>query len=163
MPSPSSTQFSPFYIKLNNAGLATNGYVLNGSGGYNTINCINSQAFATSGFINGSVDLDPGPSVLLLIATTNSFFDAVYGFVPTALHEIAENKNMLAFPNPVNAVLFIESKTNDVAKLFDINGQQIFSKNMIADTKNNFDVSKIADGFYLLKVGNSFQKINVMH
>ena len=163
MPSPSSSQFSPFHIKLNNTGLAINGYVLNGSGGYNTINCINSQAFVTSGFINGSVDMDPGSASLILTATTSSFFDAVYGFVPTALHEITESKNMFAYPNPANDILFIESKTNEAAKLFDVNGQEVLSKNMIANTKNNFDVSKITAGLYILKAGNSFQKINIVH
>ena len=131
--------------------------------GYNTINCINSQAFVTSGFINGSVDMDPGPSLLTLTTTTNNFFDALYGFTTTALNEYLETENIIAYPNPTSNLLFFENETNTLAQLFNLNGKEMTSKTLIPHSKICINVSGLAAGLYILKVGNSFQKINVLH
>jgi Secretion system C-terminal sorting domain len=159
----SPTQSTPFYIKFDNSGTVLNGYMLNGFGSYNTINATGNQSFVASGYVGGTIDMDPTSGTVTLSATNAGGFNAVYGTVPTAITEINKNNSLSVFPNPATNFLVVETKANSIAKLFDINGREIFSQNINANSKNSLDVSEIANGLYLLNVGNDFQKVSINH
>ena len=107
--------------------------------------------------------MDPTSGTVTLSATNANWFNAVYGTVPTSITEINKNNSFSVFPNPATNFFVVETKANSIAKLFDINGREIFSQNINANSKNSLDVSKIANGLYLLNVGNDFQKVSINH
>lgn len=158
----SPAQAAPFYIKFDNVGTVLSGFMLNGFGSYNTINSTSNQSFVTSGYVGGTIDMDPTAGTVTLSATNAGGFNAVYGTVPTANAETEKNNLFNVFPNPATGYLVVETKTNSVAKLFDVNGQEIFSQYITPNSKNVLNVSKIASGLYLLKVGNDFQKVSII-
>ncbi len=159
----SPSQPTPFYLKFDNLGVASNGFILNGAGSYNTINATGNQSFVTTGYIVGMMDLDPTPNTLTLSSTSTNWFNAVYGPVTTAIAELNKSNSLNVCPNPASNLLVVETNTNSLAQLFDVNGQVLFSENIEANTKYNFDVSKFSDGLYLLRVGNVMRKINIVH
>ncbi|MCO6162056.1 LamG-like jellyroll fold domain-containing protein [Flavobacterium sp. NRK F7] len=80
-----------------------------------------------------------------------------------SINNLEFEKKILAYPNPVNHFLIIETKENITVQLLDVFGKTILDQKM--DTPaTSFDLSKNAKGVYILKMtdknGNaSFQRI----
>lgn len=73
---------NPFFIKCNSSGTTLNGYVLNGNGGYNSINCNSNQSYHTSGYVSGTCDMDPTAGVASITSGLSTTYTAAYGTLP---------------------------------------------------------------------------------
>ncbi|WP_260393886.1 T9SS type A sorting domain-containing protein [Empedobacter stercoris] len=62
------------------------------------------------------------------------------------------------YPNPVNNILFIETKEESKAEIFALTGTKITEKTL-QKGKNQLDVSSLLKGVYIIKVNNSTFKV----
>jgi len=59
------------------------------------------------------------------------------------------------YPNPFNDKLFITSKVDfDKVLIYDINGKQVYKKNLKSQTENDLNLNQLNTGLYFLKLIN---------
>ena len=83
--------------------------------------------------------------------------DSCTGSVLSANY-VANKKAVKIYPNPVDATLFINSEAAEQAYLYNTAGQMLKTIKLNKGT-NSTDVSTLAKGLYILKVGNDSFKI----
>lgn len=83
--------------------------------------------------------------------------DSCTGSVLSA-NDVANKKAVKIYPNPVDATLFINSEAAEQAYLYNTAGQMLKTIKLNKGT-NSTDVSTLAKGLYILKVGNDSFKI----
>lgn len=163
----STGNYNPFYIKINAAGMAQEGYTLSGYGIYNTITQLNNYAFVMTGYIVSGTDMDPSSASLVLSPPSTSFFTAVYQIPnPTAIAEVESNTKMdeLAFPNPFENNLALRTTAFDVNsdfKIRDLSGRIIYeAQNKAPQTSVNINTLNWQKGIYFLQInGQNFKLV----
>lgn len=83
--------------------------------------------------------------------------DSCTGSVLSA-NDVANKKAVKIYPNPVDATLFINSEAAEQAYLYNTAGQMLKTIKLNKGT-NSTDVSTLAKGLYIFKVGNDSFKI----
>ena len=74
---------------------------------------------------------------------------------PTATKNEFDSNSVLVYPNPANNTLFVESKEQVTAQLFDVNGKTVVAEfDVEANSKSAFDISNLPNGVYMLKLSN---------
>lgn len=157
----SPTYACPFYIKTDNSGNTLDGYKLNGSGNYNTVNYSN-QVFATTGSVSGTINMSPIGTAPLLSSTFSDGFSAVYGTITSVASPALIDNTITVFPNPATDLIYVKSKMDVVAELLDLNGRIILSEKIQGNIESRLNVSHLSNGVYILKAGESIQKITVL-
>ena len=73
---------------------------------------------------------------------------------------VDNNSNSITiFPNPTRDVLFVNGlNSNDVVRLFDLQGKLILTSTASVDGKSKMSVSQLPNGVYLLQVGVEIMK-----
>lgn len=80
----------------------------------------------------------------------------------TATNSIfAKYPEILAFPNPSNHQLWIETKEMKVVEIFDLAGKSVWKGQV--DGKMELSVSNWNTGIYILRSGQNFQKLDIFH
>ncbi len=90
------------------------------------------------------------------------------GAFETMTTSIRNSSRMITaiYPNPSNDILYFELENTDeltshniVLKIFDNLGSEVFSKYYLAnDSRMVIDVSNLSRGFYVIKIGESYEK-----
>ncbi len=93
---------SPFYLKMDTAGVTKDAFMLNGTGRFYTVSTTASPSgFVTSGNLTNTTDMDPSAASVPLATSTSNFFTAVYANgTATSLLETARDANVNVYPNP---------------------------------------------------------------
>ena len=156
---------NPLLITLDLSGNALNGYALDGSGYYNTVNSTSNQSCVISGNVSSSIDMDPTASVITLTPGTSHYFVAVYGTIPTTVSEQNKIATFSIYPNPVNDRLIVHSSLLLKAinfTLTDAIGKSIM-KGMLSAEMNFVEMDRLPAGIYFLCLGedakNSFRVV----
>ncbi|MES1182148.1 MAG: T9SS type A sorting domain-containing protein, partial [Flavobacterium sp.] len=152
----STAPYNPFYLQLDSAGIALDGYTLSGSGAYNSITASVNHTFVLTGNIFSNTDMDPSAATLSLTTTVSSFFTAVYQFpIATSLFDITQvpNQNISIYPNPASGDVTLLNSTDETMDLQLMNalGKIVLSKqNLISPIK--LDICSFPQGMYFIKV-----------
>jgi hypothetical protein len=77
--------------------------------------------------------------------------------VPTGVPE-AEPKPIKVYPNPVDHFLYIDDASGNEIKIYNSQGQIVFSQN-IESNHENADLSQLSSGIYLIKIADRTWKI----
>jgi Secretion system C-terminal sorting domain len=159
----STFTYSPFYVKLSPAGIAIDGFILNGQGQFYTINSCSSNSKVITGNITAWVDMDPSNLQRNLQASTTNFFTAVYQF-PTSTSitkQVAVNeKNILAYPNPFEneLILKVTQASDMIIQITDLAGRTIFQcKN--SSTQILVNTQEWPRGIYFLRMNEQNFKL----
>jgi hypothetical protein len=70
---------------------------------------------------------------------------------------IPKENDLISFPNPTNSFIYINSKHNQHYQLYDLQGR-ILMQGTISNQRG-LTLSDLNSGTYILKCGNTFQKI----
>lgn len=88
----------------------------------------------------------------------------IYKYSVTAgLQENNEILELRVFPNPTTGKLFVETKSNGIEEVIITNllGEMVFKQQLYFHTETpvELDLSNLPEGCYMLKIGNSMQRI----
>ncbi|MEY4926500.1 MAG: hypothetical protein RI894_936 [Bacteroidota bacterium] len=153
-----ASSLSPFYIRMNSAGVTQTGFSLQGVGRFGTINTNINHKSVLTGYLVSTTDVDPSPANLTLTATATNAFTGVYQFpIPVSTTtEIAKN-NISVSPNPMHESLNLhvaESLINTDYALYNTLGSFILKGKIKAET-TNIRTDNIAAGVYFLHIGEN--------
>jgi hypothetical protein len=145
---------NPFYVRLNNVGVAQEGFILDSYGLFNTINYLNNNLFYCTGYINANTDMDPTSLIVNLNTTSTNYFTAVYqNSAVTSFGKLAHKSEISIYPNPTKDFINIDTQLDLVGTKYDITdcvGSICFS-NSIKQTKDVIDLSKLSKGVYFVR------------
>ena len=84
---------------------------------------------------------------------------AVNAIGDDGIDEIAAENSFLIYPIPSsNAIFVLSNKINSEYRIVNLLGETVLS-GMISSDNQQIDISNLLDGIYLIKIGDSFQKI----
>ncbi len=149
-----SAGMTPFLLKMDANGSATDAFELNGGGNINTLHVASNLSLATSGFVYSTMDMDPGAGILTLTVPNTSSFTAVYS-VLTSINNIQESSaSIQLFPNPTSGVFTINTgKSNfSTIKIYNITGELIYQS--VVNEKTVVDLSAEGAGMYFVTILN---------
>jgi hypothetical protein len=132
-----ASTYSPFYLKINPAGAAIDGYALSGIGQYNSIFPGTNHTFVITGNILAWVDMDPGAPIYNLHAGTANFFTAVYQLPsPSSIlkFDLNPQNNISFYPNPFNQELtlrIIENEKIEKVCFYTALGRKVFERSNV--------------------------------
>jgi hypothetical protein len=84
---------------------------------------------------------------------------ALYTSISTGIDDL-KTSNIKIYPNPTNHIINIDgviNNENTTAKIFDVQGKLILSKELIE--KGTIDISDLNNGVYVIKIGEMVQRI----
>lgn len=145
---------NPFYVKLNNAGVAQEGFVLDSYGKFNTINYLNNDVFVCTGYITGYTDMDPSNVTLSLNTTVTNHFTVVYqNNTVTSFEKKVSKIDISVYPNPTKDFINIDNQLDLVGTMYDVTDclGRVFLCNSIKQNKNIIDISNLSNGVYFIK------------
>lgn len=110
-------------------------------------------------FLNSSLGFSAGINT---DATTGGIFK--FSGIPLKAPSFDVNKQILAYPNPTNGILNIDSKTSLMkeASVFDLLGRQVFSSKFSALNQTTLDLKSLQTGSYVLKITSDSGKTETM-
>ncbi len=80
---------------------------------------------------------------------------------PIGMVEAQENLELNIYPNPTNSLLTVEYNTNNLnIEIYNLAGSSVFSKQITATEKTQIDISKLAEGFYILRASDGTSLIS---
>jgi len=84
--------------------------------------------------------------------------------IPLKNPSFDNNKQIAAYPNPTNGILYLKSETSLIkeASVFDLLGKQVYQSNFSALNNVNMDLKSLQSGAYLLKVTSDSGKTETM-
>lgn len=143
--------FSPFYIKIDINGVTQSGFLINGSGQFNTVNMATQSTFVVTGLITSNTDMDPTSAVLQLNTSSSNSFTAVYQSPSvTSINESAEADGITFYPNPSDGyfTILLNSVPSEVV-ITDLLGQQVYR---ITSSEKKLNMHLEYNGAYLLTI-----------
>ncbi len=148
----------PLYIKLNGAGIMQDGFTINGTGGFNTINTSLNQYFVTSGNISGTIDMDPTSGTLMLNSAVSNHFTAVYQTSNTTWSKEINKKDFITlYPNPANNRVNLKVDVGQLGYFYNVIDYtgKIALKGIITAEKSSIELDKLTAGVYMICVGEN--------
>lgn len=143
----------PFYIKLNNLGVTQSGFILNGTGKFDTYEQLGINTAACTGYIVGATDMDPTIVTLSLNTSNTNYFTAVYyNNTPTSKKEGFETEAIQIYPNPTNDEFNVLVPINLIGTSYTITnalGNVVF-KQKIQHSIDKIDTSILSKGIYFI-------------
>jgi hypothetical protein len=144
----------PFYVRLNNLGIAQEGFTLNGNGTFSTFNSLGGNLFVCTGYVTSNTDMDPSNSILTLNSTASNFFTAVYqSNTVTFNKKIVQESEISIYPNPAQANINIDLPAEFIGinyDMFDCIGNIVLS-NSIKQKNDVIEISNLPKGVYFIK------------
>lgn len=149
-----SAGMTPFLLKIDPTGSATDAFQLNGSGNFNSLHVASNLSVATTGGITSTMDMDPGAGTLTLTVPNSSSFTAVYSVI-TSVNNLQESSaSIQLFPNPTSGVFTIttDKPNNSTIKIYNITGELIHQSTINQNTR--VDLSDEGKGMYFVNILN---------
>jgi hypothetical protein len=152
---------SPFLIELNQDGIAQKGFVLNGSGTFNSIDFNINQSFTVSGYLVSSTDMEPGSGVLTLKPVNSKNFYGVYSNSSANLVSKVKVDLINVFPNPTSGSFQVNIKSDLINSVFYLTDQlgKVIEEGKILDQTTFINLDNQADGLYFFNIGNHTIKV----
>ena len=116
----------------------------------------------TTGYFDGTADLDPGAGVFNLTAVVgyDYFVQKLSQTITTSINEHNDNNNIAIYPNPATNFIDIETDLKDYSiSIFDNMGKLI-SKEKVNQNKIQIDISNFSNGLYFIQLQNNDKMIS---
>jgi len=144
----------PFWIKLNNLGIAQNAFIIDGIGKFDAYIGLGNNNFVCTGYIVGLTDIDPSNATLNLTTSNTNFLTAVYqDNTITYFKDDNNDEGISIYPNPsFDAFTIVVSKDLIGTKYYitDAIGHLI-STNKINQNIEKINASQLANGVYFIR------------
>jgi hypothetical protein len=106
--------------------------------------------------IDGDSDLDVFRTIGSFNSDTIAFFENLDTTI-TKISNLREEEAIAIYPNPTTGILHFEKGVTGMLRLFDISGQEIWTKEIFDEQAVDF--SKIPNGLYFLTIENDKMRI----
>ena len=160
-----ASNLSPFYIKMNTAGVVQSNFTLNGSGRFLTVHKNTPNTTLITGYLGSTTDMDPSAANLTLNTTVNKAFTAVYQTQTVIATENPKNTgNITVFPNPAHESFNVNVSDNLIDADYNLyNSVGILVLNgKINEKQTVIRLKSQTAGVYFLKIGNAVFRIIVV-
>lgn len=157
-----SATTSPFMMEIDPSGNTQMAFMLAGVGNMNTLNITPDLKIVTTGYVVGTIDMDPtGASIPLTVNSTTSF-NAVYATSLTGLIQWDNNNAMEIYPNPTSDILNIQLNSNQKVQLTicDALGKIIANHSIESNKVNTISLQSLTPGMYYANVYADGNKVD---
>ncbi len=155
-----SASASPFMMEIDPSGNTQMAFMLSGVGKMNTIDITPDLKIVTTGYIAGTIDMDPTGASIPLNATTTTSFNAVYATSLTGISQVQDEEEVLIYPNPTNDIIQIQftNSVNGDVSIIDGLGRTVASHQILNERHNVFSVKELKAGVYFVMMTTNGSK-----
>lgn len=153
----SQAQASAFYLELNKNGEAKTGFVLNGTGNFNSVNFNSNQTFTITGSVWSATDMDPGANDLTLNPTKSRYFYGVYSNTLASVKYVTGKQEIKVFPNPTSNMISINMPVKFTGLGYIIHNEvgQVMQRGDFKDNNTNINFEAYPEGVYFMQIENN--------
>jgi hypothetical protein len=157
-----STTTSPFMMQIDPLGNTQMAFVLAGMGGMNTLNITPDLKIVTTGYISGSIDMDPSNASIPLNAASTTSFTAVYTTPLSGLFTQQPKLDFDVYPNPASSYIQINFKQsiNASVQIIDALGRIVAVQKVDHQDQCQISCEELSAGMYYVSLIDSEHNFN---